>query len=84
MADQKGSGIGPDEWITHDIFDDSCGSTLAANFRPLTFGRLLAQVLLRQILLKVAGLGRIHASQPSCSFSYVAEVLLTLIGSRAL
>jgi putative transposase len=26
-------------------------------------------VLLRQILHKVAGLGRIHASQPSCSFS---------------
>jgi transposase len=28
----------------HCIFDDACGSTLAANVRPLTFGRLLAQV----------------------------------------
>jgi hypothetical protein len=34
----------PLKWITHYIFDDSCGSTIAANFRPLTFGRLLAQV----------------------------------------
>jgi hypothetical protein len=28
----------------HCIFDDACGSIIAANVRPLTFGRLLAQV----------------------------------------
>ena len=33
------------EWTMHWVFDGSCGSTIAANFRPLTFGRLLAQVL---------------------------------------
>jgi hypothetical protein len=42
LADQKeGSAICPDEWITHYIFDDACGSTIAANFQPLAFGRLL-------------------------------------------
>ena len=34
----------------HCIFDDSCGSTLAANVRPLTFGRLLAQVHVQEWL----------------------------------
>jgi hypothetical protein len=28
----------------HCIFDDSYGSTIVANVRPLTFGRLLAKV----------------------------------------
>jgi hypothetical protein len=41
---KKENGIRPDEWITYCIFDGSCGFTMAANFRPLTFGRLLAQV----------------------------------------
>jgi len=69
LADQKGSGIWPDEWITHCIFDDSCSSTLAANFRPLTFGQLLAQVLHwmnaaceHTLLIRVRYVDR-HASQ---------------------
>jgi hypothetical protein len=41
---KKENGIRPDEWITHCIFDGSCDFTIAANFRPLTFGRLVAQV----------------------------------------
>src|SRR5262245_12495263 len=35
-------------WTMHWVFDGSCGSTIAANFRPFTFGRLLAEVLLAQ------------------------------------
>jgi hypothetical protein len=30
--------------MMHGIFDDACGSIIATNVRPLTFGRLLAQV----------------------------------------